>query len=181
MLKRIFVFVMCWGFVVNNTYALFPNRPRNDGYIVVLKEPSLSRAMLDRRGRSLYKGIATRPKSDSERMRMEERLGRFENRLKGLSPRIVPRRRFTGLLNGVSLNMPGGVASKIRSLPEVLSVVPNRRYDLSLNRSNNLMNAPVAWRFAGGQEMAGRDSRYLKGIRSVMRTSQIIRLSWLAY
>jgi len=161
MFNRIFVFVMCWVFVVNNTYARFPDRPRNDGYIVVLKEPSLSRAMLDRRGGSLYKGIATRPKHDTERMsrrrkRMEERLGRFENRLKGLSPRIVPRRRFTGLLNGVSLRMPGDVASRIRSLPEVLSVVPNRRYSLSLTRSNELMNAPVAWQFAGGQEFAGQ-------------------------
>ncbi|UCE49485.1 MAG: S8 family serine peptidase [Phycisphaerales bacterium] len=161
MFKRIFLFLMCWVSAVNDTYARFPDRSQADSYIVVLKEPSLSRIMLDRRGRSMYKGIATRPNLHAERMsrrrmRMEERLGQFENRLKSLSPRIVPRRRFTGLLNGVSLDMPRGMASRIRSMPEVLSIVPNRRYDLSLTRSNNLMNAPLAWQLAGGQELAGQ-------------------------
>ncbi|UCF16186.1 MAG: S8 family serine peptidase, partial [Phycisphaerales bacterium] len=41
-------------------------------------------------------------------------------------------------------------------MPQVLSIVPNRRYDLSLTRSNNLMNAPLAWQLAGGQELAGQ-------------------------
>lgn len=161
MFKRILLFLTCWVFVINNAYARFPDRPRDDSYIVVLKEPSLSSTMLDRRGRSVYKGIATRPKRHAERVSrrrimMEKRLSRFEDRLKRLSPRIVPRRRFTGLLNGVSLDMPVGMTSKIRSLPEVLSVVPNRKYDLSLTRSNNLMNVPMAWQLVGGQEIAGQ-------------------------
>jgi predicted component of type VI protein secretion system len=67
--------------------------------------------MLDKRGRSLYKGIAARRNRDAERVdrrraKMEERLSRFENRLKRVSPRIVPRRRFTGLLNGLSDSIP---------------------------------------------------------------------------
>ena len=82
-------------------------------------------------------------------------MSRFENRLKGLSPGIRPGRRFTGLLNGLSLEMPRGVASRIRSMSDVLAIVPNRRYDYSLTRSNDLMNAPVAWQLAGGQAFAG--------------------------
>jgi len=155
------MFLICWVFLTNNAHARFPNTPRSDSYIVVLKELSLSRTMLDSRGETAYKGIATRPKSHAERIatrreRMEKRLGRFENRLKSLSPDIVPRRRFTGLINGLSLNMPRKMASRVRSLPEVLSVVPNRRYELSLSRSNDLMNAPLAWQLAGGQETAGQ-------------------------
>ncbi len=161
MLKRTFVFLLCWVFVIDAAQARFPNTPRSDSYIVVLTEPSLSRTMLDSRGGSVYKGIATRPKSHTERMtmrreRMEKRLGRFENRLKSLSPDIVPRRRFTGLINGLSINMPRNMASRVRSLPEVLSVVPNRRYKMSLTRSNDLMSVPLAWQLAGGQEIAGQ-------------------------
>ncbi|MHC4509748.1 MAG: S8 family serine peptidase [Planctomycetota bacterium] len=161
MVKRLFVFLMCCLFASNSTYARFPDRQDADSYIVVLKEPSLSRSMLDKQGRSLYKGIAARRNRDAERVdrrraKMEERLSRFENRLKRVSPRIVPRRRFTGLLNGLSLEMPRGFASRIRSLPEVLSIVPNRRYYYSLTRSNDLMNAPLAWQLTGGQELAGQ-------------------------
>ncbi len=161
MVKRLFVFLMCCLFAANSTYARFPDRQDAGSYIVVLKESSLSRIMLDKQGRSLYKGIAARRGRDAERVgrrraKMEERLSRFENRLKRLSPRIVPRRRFTGLLNGLSLEMPRGFASRIRSLPEVLSIVPNRRYYYSLTRSNDLMNAPLAWQLTGGQEVAGQ-------------------------
>ncbi len=160
MFKRLFMLLMCCLFATNSTSARFPDRPDEGSYIVVLKEPSLSRSMLDGQGRSLYKGIAARRNRNSGRVgrhraKMRERLGRFEDRLKRLSPRIAPRRRFTGLVNGLSLDMPRGLASRVRSLPEVLSIVPNRRYHKSLTRSNDLMNVPLAWQFAGGQELAG--------------------------
>ncbi len=108
----------------------------------------------------MYKGISRRDKRHIGRLAgrrrdMESRLSRFENRLRKISPGIRPRRRFTGLLNGLSLEMPRGVASKIRSLPDVLAIVPNRRYEYSLTRSNDLMNAPVAWQLTGGQALAG--------------------------
>ncbi|MHC4230058.1 MAG: S8 family serine peptidase, partial [Planctomycetota bacterium] len=90
------------------------------------------------------------------RMEMEDKLNRFENRLRRLSPDIVPRRRFTGLLNGLSLEMPSRMASRIRSMPEVLSIVPNRKYNYSLTRSNDLMNAPLAWQLTGGPALAGQ-------------------------
>jgi len=161
MFKRLFVSLLCSLSAANSAYARFPDRPDDGSYIVVLKEPSLSRSMLDGRGRSLYKGVASRRNRNFDRVgrrrqKMEERLGRFEDRLKRLSPRIVMRRRFTGLVNGVSLEMPRGFASRIRSLPEVLSIVPNRRYQKSLTRSNDLMNVPLAWQFTGGWELAGQ-------------------------
>ena len=40
-------------------------------------------------------------------------------------------------------------------MPDVLAMVPNRRYNYSLTRSNDLMNAPVAWQLTGGEEFAG--------------------------
>ncbi len=161
MVKKLFVLLMCCFFATKSTYARFPDRQDTGSYIVVLKEPSLSRIMLDKQGRSLYRGIAARKNRDAERLgrhraKMEERLSLFENRLKRFSPRIVPRRRFTGLLNGLSLEMPRGYASRIRALPEVLSIVPNRRYHYSLTKSNDLMNMPLAWELTGGQEVAGQ-------------------------
>jgi len=161
MARGLFAFVMCFMFAANGAYARYPDTEEAGSYIVVLKEPSLSRSMLDKQGRSLYKGIAARPNRHHERafrhrIKMEERLGRFENRLKRISPRILRRRRFTGLLNGMSVEMPRGYVSRIRSLPEVLSIVPNRRYHFSLTRSNDLMNAPLMWQLAGGQDVAGQ-------------------------
>ena len=161
MVKRLFVYLMCCLFAANSTYARFPDRQDTGSYIVVLKEPSLSRSMLDKQGRSLYKGITTRRNRDAERVdrrraKMEVRLSQFENRLKRFSPRIISGRRFTGLLNGLSMEMPRSFVSKIRSLSEVLSIVPNRRYHYSLTSSNDLMSAPLAWQLTGGQEVAGQ-------------------------
>jgi len=161
MFKGFFVFLMCFLFVANGAYARYPDRQEAGSYIVVLKEPSLSRSMLDRHGRSFYKGIAARRDLEADRVgrhriMMEERLSRFENRLKRISPRIVRRRRFTGLLNGMSIEMPKGYVSRIRSLPEVLSIVPNRRYHFSLTKSNDLMNAPLAWRVTDGEKLNGK-------------------------
>ena len=158
--KRLFLSLLCCLFAASNDYARSPSQPDVRSYIVVLKGPSLSRSAFDERGKSLYKGISHRNKRHVGRMirrrrDMEGRLSRFENRLKELSPGIRPRRRFTGLLNGLSLEMPRGFASRIRSLPDVLAIVPNRRYDYSLTRSNDLMNAPLAWQLAGGQAFAG--------------------------
>lgn len=161
MYKRIVVSILCCFFVGKAAEGRFPDRPDAESYIVVLKEPSLSRIVHDERGRSVYKGIAARRDRHAERLgrrraQMEQRLSRFEDRLKTMSPRIVPRRRFTGLVNGLSLEMPRHVAPRIRALPEVLAVVPNRRYFLSLTRSNDLMNVPAAWQYTGGQELAGQ-------------------------
>jgi minor extracellular serine protease Vpr len=161
MVKRVFAVLMCLLFVANGAYARYPNREEAYSYIVVLKEPPLSQNMLDRQGRSLYKGIAARrnrhhERASRRRVQMEEKLIRFEDRLKRISPRIVRRRRFTGLLNGVSIETPKDYVSRIRSLPEVLSIVPNRKYHFSLNKSNDLMNAPLMWELVGGQEVAGQ-------------------------
>jgi len=161
MAKGFSAFLVCLLFMANGTYARYPDRQDVDRYIVVLKEPSLSHSMLDRHGRSFYKGISARKGRERERTsqrraKMEERLSRFENRLKRISPRIVRRRRFTGLLNGMSVEMPRGYLSRIRSMPEVLSIVPNRRYHFSLTRSNDLMNAPLIWQLVGGQDVAGQ-------------------------
>ncbi|NOR66371.1 MAG: hypothetical protein GQ528_03335, partial [Woeseiaceae bacterium] len=158
--KRLFFSLLCCLFATGNDYARSPSQPDVRSYIVVLKGPPLSRSAFDERGKSLYKGMSNRDKRLLGRMikrrrDMEGRLSRFENRLKRLSPGIRPRRRFTGLLNGLSLEMPRGVASRIRSLPDVLAIVPNRRYDYSLTRSNDLMNAPLAWQLTGGQAFAG--------------------------
>lgn len=161
MTKGFCIFLTCFLFMANGTYARFPDRQDTNSYIVMLKEPSLSRSMLDEHGRSFYKGIAVRrnrhhERASRRRINMEERLSRFEDRLKRISPRIVRRRRFTGLLNGLSIEMPKGYVSRIRSLPEVLSIVPNRRYHFSLTRSNDLMNAPLIWQLIGGQDVAGQ-------------------------
>ena len=161
MLKRIFVFLLFCLFAISNNHARPINRPGLRSFIIVLKEPSLSRSAFDERGNSLYKGISKREGRRFEhamkrRRKLQDKLSHFENRLRKLSPDIVPRRRFTGLINGLSLEMPGRIAPRIRSLPEVLAIVPNRKYNRLLTKSNDLMNAPLAWQLNGGQSLAGQ-------------------------
>ena len=161
MWKKLLVFLLCCLFAANYSYSRPANRPEVHTFVVLLKEPSLSSRVLDKRGKSLYKGFSTREKRHVERMiehrmEMEDRLSRFENRLRILSPNVIPRRRFTGLINGLSLEMPGRMVSIIRSMPEVLAIVPNRRYEYSLTRSNDLMYAPFAWQLVGGPALAGQ-------------------------
>ena len=161
MSKRFFVSLLFCLFAINNNHARPLNQPGPSSYIIVLKEPSLSRSAFDERGNSLYKGITKRKNRRVERVikrrrKLRENLSNFENRLRKLSPDIVPRRRFTGLINGISLEMPGRIAQRIRSLPEVLAIVPNRKYNRLLTKSNDLMNAPETWQFSGGQSNAGK-------------------------
>jgi len=161
MLKRFFVFLLFCLFAINNNHARPLIQPGLRSFIIVLKEPSLSRSAFDERGNSLYKGISKRENRLLEqvmkrRRKLQENLSNFENRLRKLSPDIIPRRRFTGLLNGLSLEMPGRIAPTIRSLPEVLAIVPNRKYNRLLTKSNDLMNAPLAWQLSGGQSRAGQ-------------------------
>jgi len=89
------------------------------------------------------------------RRELEDKLSRFENRLKKVSSDIILRRRFTGLLNGLSLEMPSRIAPTVRSMPEVLTVVPNRKYHLLLTKSNELMNVPMAFQMGGVEMFAG--------------------------
>ncbi|MCP4258410.1 MAG: S8 family serine peptidase [Planctomycetes bacterium] len=161
MSKRFFVFLLFCLFAINSNHARPINQPGHRSFIVVLKEPSLSSRVFDEQGNCLYKGYTTRKNQHVERVRkhrrrLREKLGNFENRLRRISPDIIARRRFTGLINGISLEMPDGIAPRIRSMPEVLAVVPNRRYNRLLTKSNDLMNAPLAWQLSGGPLLAGQ-------------------------
>ena len=159
--KRIFVFLLFCLFVANNNHARPLKQPGRSSFIIVLKEPSLSRSAFDERGNSLYKGLSKRENRRVEHIRkrrrkLRENLSNFENRLRKISPDVITRRRFTGLINGLSLEMPDRIESRIRSLPEVLAIVPNRKYSKLLTKSNDLMNATGAWQLSGGQSHAGK-------------------------
>jgi len=161
MLKRFFLFLLFCLFAINTNHARPIRRPELRSFIVVLKEPSVSSCAFDEKGNCLYKGFSTRKNRRIERVRkhrrrLREKLGNFENRLRRLSSEVLPRRRFTGLINGLSVEMPERIASRIRTMPEVLSVVPNRRYKRLLTKSNDLMKAPLAWELSGGQSQAGK-------------------------
>ena len=150
---------MCCLFA-GNVNARSLNQQHVESYIVVLKEPSLCKRSFDEQGSSGYKGILTRKNRrirqfKRHRKELEDRLRHFEGRLRRISPEIMARRRFTGLLNGLSVRMPKRVASRIRSLPEVLTVVPNRKYYKSLTESNRLMNIPLTCQINGVEEYVG--------------------------
>ena len=137
-------------FLLGVAHAKFSPQGDERSFIVVLREPPLSRSAFDEQGRSLYKGMRARAQHRHKpvferRRQLGEKLRRFEDRLQRVSPQVRTRRRFTGLLNGLALDMPAGLVSQIQSMPEVLSVVPNRKYYPLLTESNRLMNVPQIW------------------------------------
>ena len=159
MKKRLSIFLLCC-FLAGNSSARVLNQRGDNSYIVVLRGPSLCNRVFDEQGRSLYKGISTRDNRYARRIKkrrteLNDRLNRFENRLKRISGDIIIRRRFAGLLNGMSVQIPDRIASKIRSMPEVLTIVPNRKYHRFLTVSNDLMNIPLVWQYNGVEVDAG--------------------------
>jgi subtilisin family serine protease len=152
--------IVIFLFFISTGFARFSPDQDLRRFIVVLREPPLSRTELDEQGRSLYKGHSARSKQRRKRViqrrrKLTDELGRFEDRLQRLSPRIRARRRFTGLINGLSLDMPADMISPIRSMPDVLSIVPNREYQALLTKSNDLMGVPSVWQLVGGDARAG--------------------------
>jgi len=159
-MKKTLLIALLGLVLVNAVHARYSPDQETRSFVVVLREPSLSRTAFDDQGKSLYKGMATRERHRHKPLRqrrrqLTENLGRFEDRLRRLSPKLRPRRRFTGLLNGLSLDMPADLASQVQSMPEVLSIVPNRRYHALLTESNRLMNVPLVWEQLGGDALAG--------------------------
>lgn len=159
MQKRSYQLVLCLLFL-NASYARLSPQEEIRSFVMVLRGPSLSRIAFDEQGISLYKGMSGRGEKQcgrirQDRVRLTERLKQFEERLRRVSPQFRIRRRFTGLLNGLSLDMPTGLVARIQSMPEVLSVVPNRRYHSLLTESNDLMNVPLIWEHLGGETLAG--------------------------
>ena len=173
MSKRICIFLLCC-FLPSIGNARPLNQQNDNDYIVVLKEPSLANSLFDEQGKSVYKGISIRKrdpisqkdgemgtqnryKRDFSRHHrdLEHKQQLFENRLKRISPDIIVRRRFTGLLNGMSIRASKRFASKIRSMPEVLTIVPNRKYHPLLNVSNKLMNIPLTLQVNGVETYGG--------------------------
>ncbi|MBN2327174.1 MAG: S8 family serine peptidase [Candidatus Omnitrophica bacterium] len=129
--------------------------------ILLLKEPPLCSQALDSRGKSLYKGFTTlqedcKKELIQRRAKIRSNQLDFEAKLKALAPGAAVKRRFTGLINGMSIDLPAESEDAIRSMPEVLAVAPNRKYHLCLTRSNELMNMSAVWQASGGQEEAGK-------------------------
>ncbi|MGC9329128.1 MAG: protease inhibitor I9 family protein, partial [Candidatus Hinthialibacter sp.] len=137
------------------------HQPEVRRVILLFKEPPLCSQALDSRGKSLYKGFTTltedgRRELIQHRAKIQSKQSDFESRLKIIAPGASVKRRFTGLINGMSMDLLEESEDAIRSMPEVLSISPNRRYHLCLTRSNEIMKMPEAWQACGGQQEAGK-------------------------
>ena len=159
-INRVILLLSCLV-MVPDLYANFDTREESDSFIVVLRGPSLSVSTFDARRQCLYKGLSCRPRQirqriASHRRHLENRQRLFEDRLKSKFPAMRVRRRYTGLLNGLCIEMPSQQASQLRDLPEVLAIVPNRRYHRFLTQSNTLMQIHDAWQELGGALQAGQ-------------------------
>ncbi len=125
-------------------------------YIVVLRDAPLVRSIL-----TSAAGVAKpfRAALPSELDAMTRDLSRkqdaFEADMRGKIAGFQAGTRFRNVLNGMSVLVPEGGLSVLRSDPRVKTVYPVRKYKLHLDTSNPLMNAPAFWGTVGGDANAG--------------------------
>jgi subtilisin family serine protease len=80
----------------------------------------------------------------------------FEAALKQAVPQATVQRRYQVVFNGLAVRAPEADLTKIRRLPGVRAVTPDRPYHLALDHSVPLIGAPQLWKQFGGPMEAGR-------------------------
>ena len=140
-----------------------PTETSSDGrraYIVVLRDAPLARSLS-----ASLPGVAKpfRAASPAELQARERDLSQkqdaFENDMRRAIAGFQAGTRYHNVLNGMSVLVPEEALPILRSDPRVKTIYPIRRYQLHLDSSNPLMNAPAFWGTVGGDANAGAGVR----------------------
>ncbi|HQL63589.1 MAG TPA: S8 family serine peptidase [bacterium] len=155
----IFLLLSCLCYTGVSIARVSEHGQENRNVIVLLKGSPVSVVAVEKGAVSAYKGF--RAKREPSRIVLEHRsaLQRqqagFIKKVQEISEDIRVERQFTGLINGLAMEIPKGFEEQIRSHPEVVAVVPVRQYRPLLNVSNSLMDCEQAWVDNGGDSVAG--------------------------
>jgi hypothetical protein len=96
---------------------------------------------------------AATPDAKAYRARIESRQQAMIQVLQARNIRVTS--RVSNVLNALFVVAPGQAIEELRSIPGVSSVTPMRRFEASLDRAVQLVNAPAAWAALGGSTNAG--------------------------
>lgn len=128
-----------------------------EAYIVVFRELPLARAESGSVRRYARKTLSAGA-SDAEKNfeAIVNRQSQFERDFEVSTPGFRSGAHYRHVLNGMSVLVPKEAVARLRQDPRVRAVYPVRRYELHLDASNTLMNAPAFWGVLGGRDEAGR-------------------------
>ncbi len=125
-------------------------------YIVVLRDAPLVRSLSTSASGAAKPFRAALPSEvDALARDLSSKQDAFEADMRGKIAGFQAGARFRNVLNGMSVLVPEGGLSVLRSDPRVKTVYPVRKYKLHLDTSNPLMNAPAFWGTVGGDANAG--------------------------
>ena len=79
----------------------------------------------------------------------------FEDAARARIPSARVTHRYRKILGGVSMTVPRGSVSELKSLPGVQAVYPDSLVALNTDRSPEFIGAPTLWNQVGGQSEAG--------------------------
>ena len=129
-------------------------------YIVVLRDAPLVRSIAASATGAAKPFRAAEPAElDALARDLSRKQDAFEADMRGKIAGFQVGTRFRNVLNGMSVLVPEGGLSVLRSDPRVKTVYPVRKYELHLDSSNPLMNAPAFWGTVGGDANAGAGVR----------------------
>ncbi len=125
-------------------------------YIVVLRDAPLVRSIAASATVAAKPFRAAQPAElDALARDLSRKQDAFEADMRGKIAGFQVGTRFRNVLNGMSVLVPEGGLLVLRSDPRVKTVYPVRKYELHLDSSNPLMNAPAFWGTVGGDANAG--------------------------
>src|ERR1700730_4549431 len=102
-------------------------------YALILEDPPVSERFATRAATESIAGTSYRQQIEAKQQRLRQEL----------SSRNIPVTGSVSMLtNAIFVTAPPDRLDELKSLPGVKGVVPLRRYHLSLNRANQLLNAP---------------------------------------
>ncbi len=142
-----------------------PTESASDGrlaYLVVLRDAPLAASGSTRSATPAATPGMTpfRAMSPTDRAKRSAELSQkqdaFETDMRQSIPGFQAGNRFQNVINGMSVLMPAGAIARLRADARVKAVYPIRRYQLHLDTSNPLMNAPAFWTSLGGDSNAGK-------------------------
>ncbi|HQQ01158.1 MAG TPA: hypothetical protein PLY86_22095, partial [bacterium] len=150
----IFLLLSCFCYTGVSIARVSEREPENRDVIVLLKGSPVSVIATEEGAASAYKGIRTKREPSriisEHRNALQRQQEGFIKKVQEVSQDIHVERQFTGLINGLSMQIPKGFEKQIRSRPEVVAVVPVRQYRPFLSVSNTLMGSEQAWIDNGG-------------------------------
>ncbi len=154
------IFCMAFLFVITFSSETWPRTDKTDRIkcFVVLESPAVfqkQKALSGGQAIHTAQFKAKRAKADAYAKVLRSEQDRMANRIRQVDSRAGILRRFTHLVNALTVEVNPGTLHELNSLPGVRYVAPVRQVKPCLTNSSELMHLPNAWQSLENGKTAG--------------------------